>query len=291
MTPPITAIVIFRNEKRHLSRCLAALGWCDEIIAIDMESSDGSVEIAKRYADRLLSVPQYPIAEPTRVAAAKLAKHDWILLVDPDEVIPASMAEKLCQTIADNPELGAVRLPWRFYFKEKMLTGTVWGTKTFKRMCLHRKRCALLPYCNRITELMPGHADIAIAHEGNDPVKHYWSDSYRDLFHKHFRRYAHLEAKAMVAQGQRFSLRRGIAHPLAELRRCLKDFDGWRMGPRGFALSAIYFAYVLASDWLMLYYQRPSQRTATGASKPVELPTLTEQPINNNATLSERIAA
>ena len=61
--PPVTAIVIFRNEKHHLERCLSALRWCGEVIAVDMESSDGSLEIAKEWADRVLSVAQCPIAK------------------------------------------------------------------------------------------------------------------------------------------------------------------------------------------------------------------------------------
>lgn len=280
---PITAIVIFRNEAHLLDRCFAALGWCDEVIGIDMHSSDGSADVARRYVDRLFSVPPYPIAEPTRVAAAKLATHDWILLIDPDEIMPLTMASAIRRTITEQPDLGALRLPWRFYFKGTRLEGTVWGTKPFKRMLIHRKRCQLLPYCNRITELMPGQHDTTIPHEGHDPVEHYWSNSYRDLFHKHYRRYAHLEAKAMVAAGERFTLRRGLITPLAELRRSLKDFDGWRLGPRGFILSAIYFGYVAASQWLMLYYQRNQIAAAATDDSNVDIPTLTELPLNADA--------
>ena len=47
-----------------------------------------------------------------------------------------------------------------------------------------------------------------------------------------------------------------FVEPLRQLRVTLKDLDGWRMGVRGWLLSAIYFGYCLASQWLMLVYQR-----------------------------------
>ncbi|HEX7010985.1 MAG TPA: glycosyltransferase [Phycisphaeraceae bacterium] len=276
--PPISAIVIFRNERRVLERCLQAVRWCDEVIAIDMESSDGSADLARRYADRMFRVPAYPIAEPTRVAAAAQARHDWVLLVDPDEIIPAALSWQMMEAIAHQPHVGAVRLPMRFYFKRRMLTGTIWGKPMFKRMLIHRKRCRLLPHCNRISELLPGYDELTIPHSPGNHVRHEWSDSYLDLLHRHFRRYAHLEAKALVAQGERFGFRRGVIHPLVELRRCLKDYDGWRMGLRGLALSAIYFGYTVASDWLTLYYQRRSASQGDRALQN-EPPTLVEQAV------------
>ncbi len=284
--PAISAIVIFRNEKKHIGRCLRALRWCDEVIAVNMESSDGSLEIAQEHADRILNVGVCPIAEPTRVAAAKLASHDWVLLVDPDEVIPESLAEDIRHAMVKHPDAGAFSLPMWFYFKGKQLTGTVWGTLTFKQRLIHRERCDLLPLCNRISQLKPGQQDIRIPHAHDNHMQHYWSDSYTDLLHKHFVRYSHTEAAAMVAQGERFGFRAGFVTPLIELKKTLKDFDGWRIGLRGWLLSGIYIGYVLASHWLMLYYHwrgAPSERPETH-----ELPTLTE---TTTRPQSGRIAA
>lgn len=284
--PPVTAIVIFRNEKDNLKRCLRALWWCDEIIAIDMESSDGSLAIAKNLADRVLSVPLYPIAEPTRVAAVKLARHDWVLLVDPDEHIPDCLAKDMRRALCDHPKAAAFRVPMWYYFKRKRLTGTVWGTLIHKRQMIHRRRCAVLPFCNRITQPYEGYEDVQIPHTGDNHVRHYWSNSYLDLLHKHFVRYAHCEAAAQVAHGQRFNLHSGLIYPIRELYKCLRHFDGLRLGPRGWALSAIYFGYTLLSSWLTLYYQwrgAPPQ-------EPTEhkLPTLTE---DTDVSNERRLAA
>lgn len=272
--PPVTAIVIYRNEKRHLDRCLRALRWCNELIAVDMQSSDGSLEIAQRLADRVLSVPACPIAEPTRVAASRLARNDWVLLVDPDEQVPVALSDDIRAALAEHPDAGAVSLPMWFYFKGKRLTGTVWGTLTHKLRLIHRERCELLPLCNRISRLLPGERELRIEHDGENHMRHYWSDSYLDLLHKHFVRYSHTEAAAMVAQGKRFGLRTAVIDPFFEMKKTFKDFDGWRIGLRGWLLSAIYGGYCLAGGWLTLYYQlrgAPSERPT-----PHDLPVLTD---------------
>ncbi len=279
MTEPVTAIVIFRNEKSLLEGCLNALDWCDELILVDMESSDGSCEIAKNFADRLFWVKTYPIAEPTRIAAAKLAKHDWILLVDPDEHIPPALNHQIQEALKQHAHAGAIRLPWWYYFKRKRLDGTIWGGgRAYKRMIINRNRCMLLPYCNRITELMTGQYEFTIEHDGDNHIRHYWSDSYLELTRRHLTRYCHLEAAAQYANGTRFNLFKAITHPVAELKRCLKDFDGWRMGPRGFILSSIYFTYIVLSDWLLLYCQLRGKKVQQLST--TQIPRLIEQPLD-----------
>lgn len=278
---PITAIVIFRNERHLLGGCFEGVrGWCDEVIAVDMQSSDDSVAIARRYADRVFRVPPFPIAEPTRVAAAAQARHDWVLLVDPDEHIPACLPLQVRRAMAEHPHAGAIRLPLWYYFKGERLDGTVWGSdpkcpqrRSHKRMLIHRDRCDLLPYCNRITQLRGGFEDATIAHDGDNHIRHYWCDSYRGLLWKHLTRYSHLEAAAQVANGQRFSLGYGLLFPFRELHRCLRHYDGWRLGVRGFLLSGIFFLYSLLSCWLTLWYQR---RRASAPGADAAIPLLTE---------------
>ncbi|QQE12450.1 glycosyltransferase family 2 protein [Planctomycetota bacterium] len=286
---PITAIIIFRNEQHLLTDCLEALHFCDEIITVDMSSTDRSATIARRYSDKMFEVEPYPIAEPTRVAAAELAKNDWIFYVDPDEIIPPELAQDIVNTIEQTPNAGIIQIPLRFYFKRQLLTGTVWGTSTHVSKIANRKRADILPLCNRLMDIKPDYETVRIPHNNNHML-HMWSDSYRDLFHKHFIRYPHLEAKAKVARGEKFTLSRGLLEPLHELKICLKDFDGWRMGPRGFALSFIFFIYTIASIWLMLRYQKDTKPNDTQTHG--QLPTLREIKLNHQSTNThERTAA
>lgn len=266
---PITAIVICRNERRHLERCLPALRWCAELIVVDMRSTDGSLAVARQWADRVFHVEPQPIAEPTRVAAAREARHDWVLLVDPDEVIPPQLAEQMRAAIEAHPHAGAFSLPMRFYFKGRLLDTTVWGTLTWKQRLIHRDRCDLLPWCNRITQLRPGFEDVRLPHDGQNHMQHHWSDSYIELLKRHVTRYCHTEAKARAATGARPTLAQTATRPLAELHRSLRHFDGWRDFPRGYVLSGIYFVYEVASTWLAMRHRGAAPDGPKGQPQPI----------------------
>jgi len=271
---PITAIVIYHNERRVLGACLEALRFCDEVIAVDMASSDGSLSIARRLADRVVHTPLYPIAEPARVASARLARHDWVMLMDPDMLIPPDLAVHVAEAMKRYPDAGAFSLPQWYYFKGRRLMGTIWGALSFKQVLVHRRRCDILPLCNRLTELRPGYRDVRIAHTGDNHIRHYWSNSYRELLRRHLRRYSHTEAAARVSRGARFGLWRALAEPIAEANRSLRHYDGWRLGPRGFILTGIYTAYCVAAQWLTLYYQLRGVPPEAAAEP--RLPTLTD---------------
>lgn len=277
---PISAIVIFRDEASLLEGCLRGVrSWCDEVIAIDMASSDGSRAIAARYADRLLEVDPFPIAEPTRVAAARLARHDWILLIDPDEHVDPSLPPIIRRQLQEHPDAAAFQLPWLFHFKREPMPGTVWGgAHRTKRMLIHRERCELLPYCNRIVEPREGYREVRIAAEGDAVVRHFWSDSYRALLRRHVLRYPRLDAARMAEEGTTFSLRRATTKPVRAFCRSLRDHDGWRMGARGFALSAIFGLYTAAYEWALLGARRPAESPQSAA-----LPTLRELPLEHTA--------
>ncbi|WP_428386624.1 glycosyltransferase [Mucisphaera sp.] len=282
---PVSAIVIARNERAHLEKCLPSLSWADELIVIDMGSTDGSLELARAHADRLFHVDPAPIAEPTRAAAAAIARHDWILLVDPDEAIPPGLVTQMRCTLNAETDLGAISLPMRFYFKHQRLDGTVWGTLTYKQRLVHRQRCRILPWANRLTRLDEGQREVRIPWDGDNHMRHYWSNSYAELLRRHLTRYAHTEARALAGNGLKFTWRRALSRPFIELYRSLRDFDGWRLGARGFLLSGIYFAYTLASEWLVLTYQG---RTSPSEALEVQsLPVLREDDLKTRTPLEQ----
>lgn len=252
---PVSAAVIVRNEAHLLEDCLAGLAWCDEIIVLDMQSRDRSAELARALGATVYPIEPYPIAEPARVEAAQLARNDWVLLIDPDEHMPPALGHDIQQAIRTHPNLGALRLPWRFYFKGQLLTGTVWGGAGKNKWCLvHRRRVQLLPQCNRFGRVLPGFQELAIEGREDNTIRHYWSNSYWNLLYKHLFRYARLEAQKLYQDGQRFRWSWAIRTPWREFMRSFRHMDGWRLGPRGWILSAIYAAYTFAYAWTLGLY-------------------------------------
>src|SRR5207244_3140199 len=102
---PISALVASRNEAKELRRCLATLGFCDEIIVVDLESTDDTISVAEQAGARVVRHELVPIAEWARVDVIGQARHPWLVFTDPDEEVPAALAEearRLLPTLADD---------------------------------------------------------------------------------------------------------------------------------------------------------------------------------------------
>ncbi len=82
----ISAVLIVHNGERHLDRVLAAIGFCDEILVLDSGSTDRTREICASHHARVehQSFLGYGLQKQR---AVELAKHDWVLVIDDDEVL------------------------------------------------------------------------------------------------------------------------------------------------------------------------------------------------------------
>src|SRR5674476_460941 len=93
--PKISCVINTFEEAQNIRFCLEALTWCDEIIVVDMFSSDETLKIAKEYTDKIFLFEQKGYVEPARKFAVEQATGDWILIVDADELISAPLKEQI----------------------------------------------------------------------------------------------------------------------------------------------------------------------------------------------------
>lgn len=98
----ISAVIIAKNEESKIEETLKSVSFADEIIVIDDESTDKTVTIAKKYTDKIYSHKSKGYVEAVRNFALSKATGDWILLLDADETVPKSLAEKLQEIIKDD---------------------------------------------------------------------------------------------------------------------------------------------------------------------------------------------
>jgi glycosyltransferase involved in cell wall biosynthesis len=117
--PPLSAVVTTYNNADTLVKCLASLSVADELLVLDSGSSDTSREIAAAHG-ATVHVQPFRGYGPQKADAIALARHDWILLLDADEWLPAESATALQQALATAPTKGVqgFRLPrieWLFW--------------------------------------------------------------------------------------------------------------------------------------------------------------------------------
>jgi len=96
MKPLISAVINVINEANNLDKCLHSLkNFANEIIVVDMESTDESVNIAKKHGAKVFSFKPMKYVEPARNFAISKASGKWIILLDPDEFLPKSLKLEL----------------------------------------------------------------------------------------------------------------------------------------------------------------------------------------------------
>ena len=106
--------MITYNRANLLGTCLRSLRFADELIVIDKSSTDHTARIARRYADRVISVPWSPTVEETRSFALHQCRHDWICFLDDDEMLSADAIAYL-RAPRDADAAEAVALPLRHW--------------------------------------------------------------------------------------------------------------------------------------------------------------------------------
>jgi len=90
----ITATVITYNEEHNIAAALESLSWADEIIVVDGESTDGTVDTARGFTDRVF-VRSWPGYSAQKNFAAEQATNDWIFSLDADERISPELTQSV----------------------------------------------------------------------------------------------------------------------------------------------------------------------------------------------------
>lgn len=253
-----TGVVVTYNEEKHLAECLSHLAFCDELIVIDLGSTDRCVQIAHQYNATVVTHERVLIVEFLHQKAMEMAKYDWIILVDPDEIFPEGIATVLRSMIASEPNLAAIEIKDQYYFLGKPLKTTRWAYEQMKMFFFQRNRVKLNTDVHRNRQILPGFIVKTLDQNGKGYfVTHYWIDTYQQLFEKHHRYIQH-EGEARYNAGMRFSWWAMFADIFKNLIKNLFQYKGIVGGFRGIFLSFFYSWYVMMS-WLSLRrYQKDS---------------------------------
>ena len=101
---PLTVLIPTFNCERHLPACLESVKWVDEILICDSYSTDSTLDIARQYTDRVIR-HEYINSAKQKNWAIPQAAHDWVLIIDSDEVLEAALQTEIQQLLADMPDM------------------------------------------------------------------------------------------------------------------------------------------------------------------------------------------
>jgi glycosyltransferase involved in cell wall biosynthesis len=129
---PLSAIVPCFNEAGMIAACLESLNFADEIMVVDSFSTDRTLEVARRYTDRILQ-HEYINSAAQKNWAIPQARHPWVLIVDSDERVTPELALEI-KEILRKPEYDGYWIRRRNLFLGKEIRHGTWRTDKVLRL-------------------------------------------------------------------------------------------------------------------------------------------------------------
>ncbi len=253
---PVSVCLLACDEERELERALASVAWADEIVVVvDAKSRDGSESVARRLATRVERRAYAGDVDQKRHAVS-LARHDWVFVLDPDEVVTQALAGAVRAALErgdGGPD--AYRINRATHHLGRWIRHgdfyPDWKLRLFRRS---RARFVGRDPHGRVevegsVERLPGH------------LHHF---SYRDLADQiaRIQFFSGQAAEALVREGRRFRIRDLVLRPPARWLRCYVQRRGFLDGVPGFVIAGASAFYVF------LKYAKLWEATRSGGAAP-----------------------
>jgi len=112
---PLSVVTIAHNEEDKIEPCLkSTYGWVDEHIIVDDYSADKTLDIARKYTDKIFQ-RKMDIEGVHRNWAYQKAKNEWVLSLDADETVTDELKKEIFEVIKGNAEFDVYSIPLRTY--------------------------------------------------------------------------------------------------------------------------------------------------------------------------------
>jgi glycosyltransferase involved in cell wall biosynthesis len=237
-SPDVTAVIAAHNESANIEACIASVEWAREVVVVENDSSDDTIDRARAAGATVIS-PKFTTIGAARNKGIERAKSKWIFVLDADERCTPELADEIRTVVAEPGGSSAFRVPRRNYFLGKEIRHGGWGSD--KPIRLFRRE---LRYN---TSLVHEHVDVTDGTIGEvrNRLLHYTYTSLDQYFEK-FDRYSRWWAEQNFAKGRRGSAAAVLFKPPAKFVGMYLLKGGFRDGARGLVLACLAAASVMA---------------------------------------------
>ncbi len=229
----LSVVVLTKNEERNIQRCLESVaGWANEIVVVDDESTDTTVDIVSRYTGRII-IRKMDIEGRHRNLSYAQAKNLWVLSLDADEVVTEELKEEIKHVLGQHTQYNGFTIPRRNFIGDYWVRYGGWypspQLKLFRKDKFRYEEVGVHPRA---------FMDDPCGHLKSDII-HYSYKNIEDFLHK-LNNQTTREAQKWFQQGKPMTLVRFLWRTYDRFMRTYFGRKGYKDGFIGFVVA--YFA-------------------------------------------------
>jgi glycosyltransferase involved in cell wall biosynthesis len=240
---PISVAVITKNEENNIEDALKSVSDANEIIVVDAFSTDRTIELCKKYTNKVVQHEWLGFAHQKQLAVDATAG-PWVLILDADERVTPELKKEIADTLL-NTTCDGFYIPRKNYFLGKWIKHSGWWPDNTLRLFKKEKG-----------HLEPREVHEKIVLDGNvgyltHPIAHYSYWSITDFIIR-MENYSSLAAKEIRKSSGRAGLFSLTIKPIATFIKMYLLRRGFLDGRRGLILAALYGFYTFlkyAKTW------------------------------------------
>lgn len=241
--PRLSALIVARNEEARLPDCLASVAFADEVVVVLDRSTDESAAIAA-VAGATIIEGAWELEGERRNAGLAACTGDWVLEVDADERVDATLAAAIRATIATSTHAWH-QVPVDNYVGERLIRhgwagsfGTTSVPRLSRRGAKHWRAQRVHPGLDWTGQEGPKITEGALVHLVDRDI----SDMLRRLD-----KYSSAKAADLLASGDIGTLRANVRRFFSRGFKSYVSRKGYREGGWGVLLALCTGAFPLLS--------------------------------------------
>ena len=236
---PLSVVVITKNEEANIGECLGSVsGWADEIIVVDDESTDRTIEVVEDYADRIFH-RKMENEGTHRNWAYSQARNEWVLSLDADEIATEELKKEISEVLLDT-QFHAFSIPLRNFIGKYWVKHSGWypagKLRLFMKTRFKYEEVEVHPRVFLDGET--GHLTKDIIHKGYPDFEHFLASLNRQTT---------LEARKWINTNRNMSLGRAVWRTIDRFPRTFIRKKGYKDGFIGFMVAFFASLYQIMS--------------------------------------------
>lgn len=236
----LSVVILTKNNEGTIENSLKSVfDWCDEIMVIDDLSTDQTVEICRKYTEKIFEKKMENEGRHRNWAYAQ-ARNAWILSLDSDEIVTTELREEITGVLKNNPVENGFTIPRRNYIGEHWIKhGGLYPSPQLKLFQKSKFRFEEAKIHGR------AFMDDPCGHLKSDIIHH----TYRDIedFIRKLNRQTSLEAIKWFNQNKPMRMGRFIWRSIDRFTRTYIVKKGYKDGFLGFVVAFFASMYQIIS--------------------------------------------